>query len=79
MMITGPSWWMVYHNGGALGRLADHVNEAITCTGLALCGIAPFLADVSARQKFALFGLGAVIAGIISFLSGFLVLLIYGV
>jgi hypothetical protein len=79
MARVGPSWWMAYHNGGALGRSADRLMTVIEVVGVVLCAIAPFLGAVTLRRKFCLSTLGITAAFVFGYLSGFLVLFIYGV
>jgi hypothetical protein len=78
MVMVGPSWWEAYRHGRTLGALANHIEYSVFGIGSILCVLAPFLAAIPLRQKFALSALCAVAAGVMWFLSGLLVILVYG-
>jgi hypothetical protein len=71
---VGPSWWMAYTNGGAVGHAADRVKGILCSVGILFCMIAPFFSAASLRRKILFSILGAVAGFIADYASGFIMI-----
>ena len=77
---VGSSWWMAYHNGGAVGHAADRVKDILCGVGIVFCMVAPFFSAASLQRKFLFCILGAIAGFVAAYLSGlFMILFVVGV
>jgi hypothetical protein len=79
MLMVGPSWWYAYHGDGETGRSADRIVDWAWILALVLAIAAPIFPRIGLRRKLSFSFLAAAGVCIAFYLSGFLVLFIYGV
>ena len=78
MVVVGPSWWFAYHGDGIVGRCADRIFDQTFVLALVVAAVSPFVAPIPLGRKLLFSLLAAVSVAVTFYLSGFMVLFIYG-
>ena len=78
MVRVGPSWWFAYRDAEphhlSTGDAAERVRLFFMVLGVLFCAAAPLFAGVPLKRKLFLSGLAAILAAVVYYLSGWVVM-----